>query len=181
MGLALVWPREVADSDRRAALNAIANFVRNDPRKVSLLHFGRDGSWSLSLEPDSARASLRFARYARAARRWGTVLPVVLDRHPKDKPDMDLASIVTRACVSIGLSAESVDGLAIDVHKHAPINGAPSAPEVRKCLPEDSPYRSKPLAHLILTFAQPIRGPLLLGAGRFRGLGLCLPLDEATQ
>jgi CRISPR-associated protein Csb2 len=43
-----------------------------------------------------------------------------------------------------------------------------------------SPYRSKPFAHLVLTFVRPIRGPLILGAGRFRGLGLCVPLDDGT-
>jgi CRISPR-associated protein Csb2 len=117
----------------------------------------------------------------RAARRWGTVLPAALDRHPKDKPGEELASIITNACVNIGLAKEAVDGLDIEVHKHASVRGAPSAGEVRRALPQDSPYRSKPLVHLVLHFPQPVRGPLILGAGRFRGLGLCLPLDEERR
>jgi CRISPR-associated protein Csb2 len=44
--------------------------------------------------------------------------------------------------------------------------------------PQDSPYRGRPLAHMVLTFGQPIRGPIVLGAGRFRGLGLFLALDD---
>jgi CRISPR-associated protein Csb2 len=179
MGLALVWPREVADADRRVALQVIVAFLRDS--EVGHLHFGRQGSWSLGLEPESTRASLRFARYVRAAQRWGTVLPAALDRHPKDKPGEELAAIIANACMNIGLPKEAVDGLDIEVHKHASVNGAPSAVEIRNALPQDSSFRSRPLVHLILHFPRPVRGPLILGAGRFRGLGLCLPLDEERQ
>jgi CRISPR-associated protein Csb2 len=158
----------------------IVAFLSGDS-EVGLLHFGHEGSWSLGLEPESTRASLRFGRYIRAARRWGTVLPAALDRHPKDKPGEELASIIANACINIGLPKQAVDGLDIEVHKHASVRGAPSAVEVRKALPQDSPYRSKPLVHLVLHFPQPVRGPLILGAGRFRGLGLCLPLDEERE
>jgi CRISPR-associated protein Csb2 len=181
MGLALVWPRAIADADRRVALRVIVAFLSGGDRTFGLLHFGRQGSWSLGLEPESTRASLRFARYVRASRRWGTVLPAALDRHPKDKPGEELASIITNACVNIGLPKTAVDGLDIEVYKHATIRGAPSAIEIRSALPQDSSYRAKPLVHLVLNFPKPVRGPLILGAGRFRGLGLCLPLEEERR
>jgi CRISPR-associated protein Csb2 len=178
LGLGLVWPRDVDDADRKAALRVIAAFLRNGDADVSLLHFGHDGSWRLALAPDAERASLRFERYARVAARWGTVLPTVLDRHPKDKPSEDLATIVATACINAGLPADAVDGLNIEIHKYSPVRAAPSAREVEHTLASDSPYRGRPLRHLVLTFARPIRGPLIIGAGRFRGLGLCLPLDD---
>lgn len=177
MGLALVWPREVSVSDRRSALKIIASFLKDGKGKVGLLHFGRDGSWSLALEPEPTSASLLFDRYTRPARRWGSVLPAALDRHPKDKAGEELADIITRACLNIGLPKEAIDGLDIEVHKYSPLKGAPSVKEVFESLPADSPYRTKPFAHLVLTFPRPVCGPLILGAGRFRGLGLCLPLD----
>jgi CRISPR-associated protein Csb2 len=34
--------------------------------------------------------------------------------------------------------------------------------------------------HADIVFAEKVRGPVLLGAGRYTGLGLCLPIDEAT-
>ena len=178
MGLALVWPRHVPDADRKAALRLIAAFLRGGIDDVGLLHFGRSGSWRLSLAPDTERASLRFERYAQVATRWGTVLPAVLDRHPKNKPGEDVATIVATACVNAGLPVEAVEGLDIEIHKYSPIRAAPSAREVERSLPADSPYRDRPLRHLVLSFARPIRGPLIIGAGRFRGLGLCLPLDD---
>jgi CRISPR-associated protein Csb2 len=190
LGLALVWPRCMPEEDRKTALKVIASFLRSGAPDVPLLgserdqfgrlHFGRDGSWQIAVEPESDRASLRFGRYARAGRRWATVLPVVLDRHPKDKPGEDLASVIVQACVNVGLPPRALDGIDIEIHKHSAIVAAPSVKEVRQALPADSRYRNKPLCHLVLTFPRLIRGPLLLGAGRFRGLGLCLPVDDGA-
>jgi len=181
MGLALVWPRDTEDDAHCRTLRVLAAFLRDGIGSVGLLHFGRDGSWQLSLAPEPDRASLQFTRYVRPARRWGTVLPAVLDRHPKDKPGQDLPAIIVRACRNVGLPDSAVDGLEVEIHKHAPVKGAPSARDVAKALPGDSPYRNRPLAHLALNFRHPIRGPLILGAGRFRGLGLCLPIDEGPS
>jgi CRISPR-associated protein Csb2 len=178
MGLALVWPRDVETEARKCVVKAIAAFVRVDAADTGLLHFGRCGSWRLTIAPDTERRSLRFERYTTAASRWGTVLPMVLDRHPKNKPGEDLATIIATACISAGLPSDAVDGLDIEVHKHSPVRAAPSAREVERALPGDSPYRGRPLCHLVLKFARPVRGPLIVGAGRFRGLGLCLPLDD---
>ena len=181
MGLGLVWPRSVEKSQRGAALMVLAKFLEGETADVPLLHFGRDGSWSIKLDPDSERASLSFNRYAEVARRWGTVLPVVLDRHPKDKPGEHLVDIVVQACLNIGFPKTAIDGIEIEFFKYAPVHGAPSARAVRNALAEDSPYRNRPIAHLVVTFPQPVQGPVILGAGRFRGLGLCLPLGESSK
>lgn len=181
MGLALVLPRTASAPDRVVALKSVVSFLQDRQGKFGLLHFGRDGSWSLALESTPRLASLRFDRYARTARRWGTVLPVVLDRHPKSKTGEGLADIIARACLNIGLPKDAVDGIEIETHKYPPVKGAPSVREVLQSMPPDSPYRGKPFVHLVLNFAKPVRGPLILGTGRFRGLGLCLPLDGESE
>lgn len=33
-------------------------------------------------------------------------------------------------------------------------------------------------AHAVLLFEREVRGPVLIGAGRFRGYGLCRPLSQ---
>jgi len=175
MGLALLWPRVMADEERSAALKILATFLRQGHGE---LHFGPSGSWRIALDVASDRASLRAERYARTARRWGTVLPLVLDRHPKNKPNRDLAAIVAQACLNVGLPEHAVDGLRIEPQQYSPISGAPSVRAVADVLPKDSPYRGRPMRHVAISFAELIRGPLVLGAGRYRGLGLCLPLDE---
>ncbi len=35
-------------------------------------------------------------------------------------------------------------------------------------------------SHAILIFDEPVRGPILIGAGRYRGYGLCRPLEVET-
>lgn len=177
MGVALLWPRQVPSAERQAAVSILASFLRSDSNTRGLLHFGRNGSWALALDLEADRASRRLPRYIGPARRWGTVLPTVLDRHPKPKPGEGLPSIVAQACINIGLPKEAVDGMDVQVHKYAAVRSAPSVRDVWRCLPNDSPYRSRPLAHLVLTFASPVTGPIIIGAGRYRGLGLCLALN----
>lgn len=181
LGLGLLWPREVSTENRRAVLQGIAAFLQRDAGEAGLLHFGRSGSWKIALTPDVRLASLRPDRYTRPVRRWGTVLPMVLDRHPKKRPGATLADIITRSCLNIGIPEVALDGLDVELHKHSPIKSAPSVKEVCASLPQDSPYQGKALVHVAITFASPVAGPLLLGAGRFRGLGLCLPLDGGSR
>jgi CRISPR-associated protein Csb2 len=177
MGVALLWPSTTAENERQMALKVLAAFLR---KGFGELHFGRNGTWRIGLEPASDRASLRVGRYARPSRRWGTVLPVVLDRYPKNKAGEDLAALVTQACLNIGLPEQAMDGLDIEIHKYSPIAGAPAVRLVIDSLSEDSPYRGRAVLNIVLTFAGPVRGPLVLGAGRFRGLGFCLPLSESA-
>jgi CRISPR-associated protein Csb2 len=174
MGLALVWPRGATESPEAAPVwRAIMSFLSQGE-----LHFGRAGTWRLG-PVDSARASLRFERYLGPARRWATVLPAALDRYTDDGED--LARVVARAGVQAGLPEEAVRDLAVHASPFSSVKGAPLAREVWQVLPPDSPYRKKPVVHLLLEFKDPVRGPLLLGAGRYRGLGFCLPLDSEVD
>jgi CRISPR-associated protein Csb2 len=34
--------------------------------------------------------------------------------------------------------------------------------------------------HAVIVFDQPVLGPVLLGAGRYRGYGLCRPMDNPS-
>lgn len=37
------------------------------------------------------------------------------------------------------------------------------------------------LTHAVIRFSQPVEGPVILGAGRFVGLGLCRPIQLAES
>lgn len=144
------------------------------------------------------RASLDPRRYARRARTWATVTPMVLDRHLKALPrrapgaaadrQAELEELIARACLNLGLEpARTDDGRwGVEAHKHSAIAGAPSAQpsghapsHTRWHVPEHQ--RSRPLVHAVIRFSEPVEGPLVLGAGRFVGLGLCLPLDAEEE
>ncbi|MFW5834847.1 MAG: type I-U CRISPR-associated protein Csb2 [Pseudomonadota bacterium] len=186
-GLACVLPRTL-ETDRRhparrAILEAVATLARGADGGA-VLKLGRLGCWRLRREPVPSRASLNPNRYVAVATRWSTVTPVVLDRFPKPQNGESAEDVVAQACRNAGLPAP-VD---VVVHKHAAIKGAPSAKPAGRApawadwaFPQGSALATRPRTHATLTFADPVRGPVVLGAGRFRGLGLCLPLREGER
>jgi CRISPR-associated protein Csb2 len=64
-----------------------------------------------------------------------------------------------------------VDAVVTPVSAHL---GAPAAHEFPRLQRKDGSECRH--THAILIFSQPVIGPVLLGAGRYRGYGLCRPL-----
>lgn len=200
MGLALVLPRELEQATARAndpsarivAVEDEAAFGRVDALyralarqaigRPPLIELGLPGGvrWFIALDASPAARSLQPARYAASARRWSTVTPIALDRHPRAEGDVEEG--IAAACMRIGLPAP----LRVVPGKHAVPNGARSARRSRGT-PEWAAWRlppaleGRPLTHAVLEFQAPVEGPVILGAGRFNGLGLCLPLDREAE
>jgi CRISPR-associated protein Csb2 len=145
-----------------------------------------DKAWVIRLKPEESpdpKLSLRPSRWTRRATTWSSVTPIILDRHPKPHFDKDpvawknsCEAIIGEACLRVGLPIPE----RIEVSPHSPVGGVPpafafAAPAARSGRPQ------RFHVHASLQFAEPIEGPLLLGAGRFRGYGLCLPLDSTSE
>lgn len=125
--------------------------------------------------------SLSPAPYTEAAQVWASVTPIVLDRHLKRNGDREIREIIAGACENAGLPRPDPDR--IQVGKHSVIEGAPPArppagapPWTRWKTPESLATRS--LVHAVVDFGRATTGPVLLGAGRFAGLGLCRRLGS---
>lgn len=202
MGLALVPPRAILDQwkvdtpqtweEKRAlpqalaklAENTLAPLAENNGDGTIRLTLGRAGTWDIAVDAARVARGLRPERYCRPARRFATVTPIALDRHPKGdliERSETAKELISTACTRIGLPAPA----AIALFKHAAVRGAPSArppsgaPAWASWARPDS-LAGKALVHAVITFAEEIRGPVLIGAGRFRGLGLCIPFDERS-
>jgi CRISPR-associated protein Csb2 len=109
----------------------------------------------------------------------------VLDRHLKEEGAVrqeEIISQIKSACVNAGLPEPDV----IVPDKHSAIEGAPSAQPSGKA-PEWMRWRlpsslaSRFLTHAVIRFSEPVEGPVILGAGRFVGLGLCRPIVHAED
>ena len=103
------------------------------------------------------------ARWCRRACRWITVFPAIHERYGK----LDQRE-VARWCRNAGLpepvSFRSARGPLV----HGAVDLAPA--EVHR------PGRpGRPYSHVEVRFAEPVRGPVVIGAGRQRGFGLCVP------
>jgi CRISPR-associated protein Csb2 len=102
------------------------------------------------------------------------VTPIVFDRHPKEKDrsayQREIAAMIAQAAVRVGLP-EPRDVIVTAVSAHLGVPLAHAFPRLRR---KDGSQRRH--AHAILVFGERVRGPILLGAGRYRGYGVCRPL-----
>jgi CRISPR-associated protein Csb2 len=192
LGCAVILPLGKSAGDLRQVLHALLNaegtfdVTWDDPEFFWTLQPTLTPSRS-SLDPtrwrDIARAAgTRMARQE-ASVKWCTVTPIALDRFPKNRDGKvhraEITAAVARACSYVGLpepqSVQTSDASAISgAHAAYPLSGAPAWQRWR--LPPSLAGRR--LTHAVLKFDSPVRGPVILGAGRFVGLGLCLPRLE---
>lgn len=192
LGFALVPPRNSGlfnDGDFLRAVRSIAPFDAAQQRRMlqGLQETIRLRRFGLQLAPtlDPGRRSLDSTAYTKAASTFGTVTPVVLDRHLKEKGEARQKEVIAQiksACVNIGLP----EPYAVIPDKHPAIEGVPSAqpsgnaPEwMRWRLPQS--LASRHLTHAVIHFSKPVEGPIILGAGRFVGLGVCRPIASAES
>lgn len=184
MGFALIPPRNLGLLDLPGflrAFEAVAPFDEARERRVLSLKV-KGSLMPLQLAPattDGPR-SLSPRPYLKEARVWGSVTPMVLDRHLKRRDDEEIRRLVAEACVRADLLPP--EPARIVVGKHAAVDGAAAAwPSARG--PKWLRWRLPPslttrwLTHAVIDFGQPVPGPVLLGAGRFNGLGLFRGID----
>lgn len=189
LGAAVVFPRAVTFDDRRHVLRAIGTWERREgtrdgagggPARVPL-RMGQAGKLILQrLEGAIPLRNLDPNMWCRPSRGWSTVTPIALDRNPGDLRALrteeaeealrTAAEIVGRACLRVGLPQPRSVGI-------SPISSfrAAEASVAYGPFPRKKGQFRRVLIHADLTFDQPVRGPVLLGAGRYLGLGLCLP------
>lgn len=187
LGVALVMPRDLPPGERQQVLSAVAAFARpqgssDEATLVARLHLSREYSWQLERVVSPSRESLKPRRWCRGSTTWASVTPVLLDRFPKEDDPAEIATLVAQACVAIGLPEPTE----IEVHKHSGVSGSPGSYPARGSkvrpnwsFPADSKLKDRVRRHVVLRFAEPVRGPVVLGAGRYHGFGLCLPTGGA--
>src|SRR5262249_33898532 len=136
------------------------------------LVMGRAGAWHVErLTAESPKRSLQIEDYLGPANSWATVTPMLFDYVPKKKPGKDAASVVALACERIGLPRP----VAIEFGPVSPFRGVPPSTHFRVVRNGQQPL---PRMHVGIEYDRPVRGPIILGAGRYLGLGLCRQLDR---
>ena len=105
-------------------------------------------------------------RWTSPARRWVTVLPAVSDRHQR----IDSKAVV-RWCKQAGLPKP----VEYRISRKPLLPGGVDLHPTETCRPGHS--QTRPYAHIGLVFEEKVVGPVLIGAARSYGLGLCAPCD----
>ena len=105
-------------------------------------------------------------RWLQPSRRWVTAFPVVHERRGKVRlPE------IARWCRHAGVP-EPVSFR----QSRSPL--VPGAVDLMPMEVNRPGRPALPYSHVELWFAEPVPGPVVIGAGRQRGLGLCVPVDD---
>lgn len=190
-GFAVVLPRGASRADRRAVLMALDGLLR---QPVPQLKMGHAGSWSIdAAPPDNALRSLEPKElYFGPARCWATVTPFIFGRFPRRLISAEAEEIVAESCQMIGLPrprAVQVTEVS-SLLRVAPSHNFPTLSTKGKLIAcrfskgryrldshDEQGHPPRLRAHVIIEFDQPIAGPVIVGAGRYFGMGLCRPID----
>lgn len=186
MGLAIAFPRKVSAPQRAECLRGrLFDAAGND---LDLeLKMGNLGIWTVRREERSSPPlALRPITWTEASSVWASVTPVVLDRHPKHDQQTErgqwrdeVAMSIAQSCQREGLPTPTL----IDVDKTSWHRGAPRSrpgPNGMPWLPSKEGAAPRQQVHVLVQFPCDVEGPVLLGAGRFRGYGLCKPLGLSS-
>jgi CRISPR-associated protein Csb2 len=182
--IAVVLPRNCNEASRRAVMRAVARMEQTS---------GIDGNDALSVEINLGEAGrlmvqrkewgeeARNREWVKASTHWASATPIALDKNPgnlhdenvvrRQKAFEEATEIVAAAVANIGLPRPR----SIDVVRSCVLPGS-TKPRNFPRYPIDPRRNQRVLVHVRLVFDQVIQGPILLGAGRYDGLGLCLPI-----
>lgn len=176
LGMAMVLPLDLSPDDEHAVLDALADAINRETGELKLVA-GKAGSMFLAEDDRQGQPSaLRPRTWTKPSGRWGTVTPIALDRLPPRRhvnDDIWVAEQIAACCTRAGLpSPQEVQVLPV-----SPYSGAPTCRQFPPLLRKPDRARRWHV-HARICFEQKVSGPLLLGAGRYCGYGLCKPLWE---
>jgi CRISPR-associated protein Csb2 len=131
------------------------------------------GTLELELDerPEGRRqGALKSFTWTHPSRVWKTVTPIMLPQFPRR--GLDAEEVVAKACVDAGYPQPA----AVRVSYAPLVRGVPHSRAFHVKPRTGRPPR--PLTHAEVVFPVPVRGPVLIGAGRYSGYGTCRPDQE---
>jgi CRISPR-associated protein Csb2 len=191
-GLALLLPRGADVLARRQVLQALGRWEEHaraengeDDEDAPTLHVGLGNEVRIDVQRqvwgNPGLAALRASTWCEPASEWLSVTPVALDRNPgnlfsqdpaaRDRAFAAAAETIAAACIRMGLPRpEQVTIL--------PSGTWPGGAKAARFppFPAQAGKVRRVKVHARLQFGTRVAGPLVLGAGRFQGLGLFRPV-----
>lgn len=190
-GFALIAPRSIAPDERMTLMRLLGKWEseRGDKDDDYAIELGTPSDLGRPLQirirrvEIPSKAALNAVRWCKPSQRFVAATPIALDRHPGN-----LRSNVERAAHTAAAEAESSIADACErIGLPRPVNVSislapilPGAQHVRQFAPWPAqPSRARrACVHAEIEFSEKVCGPVLIGAGRYFGLGLCLPVAD---
>ena len=168
-GLAIVLPRDASPQDDALVRGAVRIWRQSGGQL-----FTGARSATIPSRIENVGFSASSIRWTKGAKRWATATPIVLDRFPKGRHALDVAGeTIARSCEHLGLPIPLSVRVSNDpvIVGSRPVRGFPAFA---------TPLGNRPAVHALLTFDEFVGGPILIGAGRYLGMGLCVPLGDES-
>ncbi len=162
---ACVWIPDAAEAEEGAMIAALA-------RTLGEFHvpgLGDVGTTETDLHSRRRRWAATPIRWATPARQWVTAIPALSDRH-----GFPSRADVVRWGVQAGLPP--VDDESVQVSRRRLLVGGVELRSHQMARPKHRSTRG--FAHVRFALAEPVLGPVAIGAGRSYGLGLCAPDEQ---
>lgn len=191
LGAAIHFPVFWTDGHptRRDVFRALAEWERTAAVERGMkLTFGTAGVVRLTIPTDPAIRTLQRERWSRPSTTWMSVTPVALSRHPGSLTKGSAAKRrdawrraedqILDECAAVDLPAPVRVELSLDPL----VAGSAPAPRFPAFIQRDHRRNvdcPRALVHVGLEFDTPVVGPVLLGSGRFFGLGLLQPGERS--
>lgn len=188
LGIALVLPRCATHDERAAVMRAVQAFEaagRDEGGHAPVGRLALDAPSPLELQRvvwgEHGSTTLRPTTWIGPSTHWASATPVALDQNPGDLHDPEparrvLAFDAATTCVRDALSRlGELPEAEVTVLRSAVLPGS-AKPRMHPRYPADARRPQRVLVHVRVVFAAPVRGPLLVGAGRYQGLGLLRPV-----
>lgn len=182
-GLAMLVPSGSDGRERRDTLRAVGAWQAASGNGPLQLRLSSRAVLGMRLVPGFERpdtTAMAQFRWSRPSRRWGSVTALALPRDahklrhgsPSDvrRAWRRAEEAVAEACGFAGLPEPATVSVGFD----PPVKGGSHASNYPAFVQNG---RKRLLLHAVVEFERAVAGPVVLGSGRFRGLGLMLPLD----
>jgi CRISPR-associated protein Csb2 len=105
---------------------------------------------------------------------WATVSPVVLPQFPRRR--LTPEEVIAQACADGGYPRP----LQVGASAAPALAGVPPSRSFH-VRPRQGGRPPRPLTHAVIQFDRPVRGPVLIGAGRYAGFGVCRPIHDEEE
>ena len=187
LGIAVSMPQEMDDVARQEMLRIIGAWEEKTPSGSLTLTMGAHGVVKMSrLRGPATLISLRPEVWSNPSRRWTSATPIALPKHPgqlsrgsqtaRAKAWAQAEAAVAAACAHVGLP----EPVSVVVSLNPFIAGARVATQLPAFNQKgrNGQLIRRQLVHATLTFEHKVAGPLMLGSGRFLGLGLMRPVSD---
>jgi CRISPR-associated protein Csb2 len=190
-GFALIAPRSIAPDERTTLMRLLGKWEsergdKDDDYAIELgtpSDLGRPVQIRIRRVEIPGKATLNAACWCKASRRFVTATPIALDRHPgnlrsnvegtADRAAAEAESCIADACERIGLPRP----LNVSISLAPILSGAQHVRQFAPWPPQPGRAR-RARVHAEIDFSEKVCGPVLVGAGRYFGLGLCLPVAD---